>query len=152
MIPLASNSAYPFPEAGFRGKAFWVPPVRQTGFLHQAAVLSVGTITRGCPRLMLRCPRCPRLIAASTRRASNCRHWCLFCACASYRVVVRTCTCFCGVLAQHIPMVMGCGHRQTQSEPGTLAHRGYSQPTSPERLPSLRLPCQLPASAMLSST
>jgi hypothetical protein len=51
MIPLASNSAYPFPEAEFRREAFWFPPVRQTGFLQRAAVMSVGTITRGCPRV-----------------------------------------------------------------------------------------------------
>jgi hypothetical protein len=52
MIPLASSSAYPFPEAELGGKAFWVPPVRQTGFLHQAAAVSVGTITQGCPRVI----------------------------------------------------------------------------------------------------
>jgi hypothetical protein len=49
MIPSASRSAYPFPEAELGGKAFWVPPVRQTGFLHQAAILNVGTITRERP-------------------------------------------------------------------------------------------------------
>jgi len=52
MIPLASNSAYPFPEAELGGKAFWVPPVRHTGFLHPAAVVSVGIITQGCPRVI----------------------------------------------------------------------------------------------------
>jgi hypothetical protein len=99
---------------------------------------------------------CAQALATHVRegsgRASNSRRWCPFCACVYCRVVARTYTCFCGVLAQRIPMAMGCGHRQTQSEPDTLAHRGYNQPTSPERLPSLRLPCQLPASAMLSST
>jgi hypothetical protein len=50
MIPLASNSACPFPEAEFRGKAFWAPPVRQTGFLHPAAMVSLDTTSRGCPR------------------------------------------------------------------------------------------------------
>ena len=50
MIPLASNAAYPFPEAEFGGKTFWVPPVRLTGFLHPAAVMSVGTIADECPR------------------------------------------------------------------------------------------------------
>jgi hypothetical protein len=52
MIPLASNSAYPFPEAELGGKVFWVPPVRQTGFLHQAAVARVGTFTQECPRVI----------------------------------------------------------------------------------------------------
>ena len=49
MIPSASNSAYPFPEAELGGKVFWVPPVRQTGFFHPTAVASVGTITDECP-------------------------------------------------------------------------------------------------------
>jgi hypothetical protein len=61
MIPLASNSAYPLPEAEFARKAFWVPPVRQTGFLHSAAVLNVGTITRERLVRNLRCPRCPQV-------------------------------------------------------------------------------------------
>jgi hypothetical protein len=59
MIPLASDPAYPFPEAEPGGKALWVPPVRQTGFLHPTAVISVGTITDECPRGNFACPRCP---------------------------------------------------------------------------------------------
>ena len=50
--PLASNSAYLFPEAEFGRKAFWFPPVRQTGFLHPAALVKVDVILRGCPRVV----------------------------------------------------------------------------------------------------
>ena len=49
MTPSASSSAYPFPDAELGGKAFWVPPVRQTGFLQSAAILNVGTSTHRCP-------------------------------------------------------------------------------------------------------
>jgi hypothetical protein len=47
MIPLAPNSAYPFPEAEFERKAFCFPPVRQTGFLHPAASATVSTVALG---------------------------------------------------------------------------------------------------------
>ena len=52
MIPLASNSAYPFPEAEFGRKAFWYPPVRQTGFLRPAALGIVDAILVECPRVI----------------------------------------------------------------------------------------------------
>jgi hypothetical protein len=52
MILLALNSAYLFPEAEFVGEAFWFPPVRQTGFLHPAALMNVDPIFPKCPRVM----------------------------------------------------------------------------------------------------
>jgi hypothetical protein len=92
------------------------------------------------------------------RRASNSRLSLeeLFCACARYCcVVARTCTCFRGVLAQHIPVAIGCRQQglPPHLEPDTLSLLGYSQPTSlAARLLSLQLPSQRPASVMLSST
>ena len=52
MIPLASNSAYLFPEVEFERRAFWYPPVRQTSFLQRTAVSSVDLNLRGCPRVI----------------------------------------------------------------------------------------------------
>jgi hypothetical protein len=70
MIPLALNSAYPFPEAELRGKAFWVPPVRQTGFLHQAAVLSVGAFTQKSPRVISALSTLSTVMVASTEKVA----------------------------------------------------------------------------------
>ena len=68
-----------------------------------------------------------------------------FCACACYgRVVARTCTCFCGVLPQHIPV--GCEHfvvvGLTRIEADTMTLRGYKsrKSTRPERVLLLQLP------------
>jgi hypothetical protein len=73
----------------------------------------------------------------------------LFCGCGCC-VVARTCTCFCGVLAQQIPVPIA---GLTRIEADTNPRRDCNQPTSPaERLPSLRLPCQLPTLAVPSST
>jgi hypothetical protein len=91
----------------------------------------------------------------------------LFCADACYcRVVARTCTsCFCGVFLQHIPVPIGCERfvvvllllfvvvALTRIEADTMTLRGYNgRKSSPERLLSLQLPCQRPASAKLLST
>src|SRR5215468_8095675 len=87
----------------------------------------------------------------------------LFCADACYcRVVARTCTCFCGVFLQHIPVPIGCERfvvvllplfvvvALTRIEADTMTLRGYNgRKSSPERLLSLQLPRQRPASATL---
>jgi hypothetical protein len=51
MIPLASI-CLSVSRGRIRRKAFWFPPVRQTGFLHSAAALSVGLNLRSCPRVI----------------------------------------------------------------------------------------------------
>jgi hypothetical protein len=80
-------------------------------------------------------------------RASNSGCSRLFCACGCC-AVARTCTCFWDMLAQHILVVGSLPRIEADTNP----LRDYNQPTSPaERLSSLRLPCQLPASAMLLS-
>jgi hypothetical protein len=71
-----------------------------------------------------------------------------FCACACYgRVVASTCTCFCGVLPQHIPV--GCEHfvvvGLARKEADTMTPRDYKSCKStrlgPERVLSLHLRC-----------
>jgi hypothetical protein len=71
--------------------------------------------------------------------------------------MARTCTCFLDMLAQRIPIgrqyliERGCPYR---IETDTSWLGDCTRPTSnrsPERLLSLGLPCQLPASAMLLS-
>jgi hypothetical protein len=70
----------------------------------------------------------------------------LFCSCACH-VVARTCTCFCGVLPQHIRV--GCEHfvvvGLTRIEADTMTPRDYKSRKStrlgPERVLSLHLRC-----------
>jgi hypothetical protein len=50
--PLGVEFCLSVPEAELRGEAFLGPTSRQTGFLHQAAVVSLGTTTEGCPRVI----------------------------------------------------------------------------------------------------
>jgi hypothetical protein len=69
-----------------------------------------------------------------------------FCVWACYRRV-RTCTCFCGLLLQHIPVPIGCEHfvveGLTHIEADTMTLRGYKsrKSTRPERVLLLQLPC-----------
>jgi hypothetical protein len=47
--PLGVEICLSVSRGRIRKKAFWFPPVRQTGFLHPAAVVTVNAILRACP-------------------------------------------------------------------------------------------------------
>ena len=53
MIPLASNSAYPFPETEFEGRPFGFRQYAKTGFLHSAALIRLDILLRSCPRVIV---------------------------------------------------------------------------------------------------
>jgi len=117
-----------------RAEAYHAPPTRHSMLEARRGVRqSLGSAaTFLCAHPTNNAP----LAAALVGRAFNSDCSCLFCACGC-RVVARTCTCFCGVLANHIPAAMAglC------IDADTMALGGYNQPTSsPGRLPSLRLP------------
>jgi len=107
-------------------------------------------------RLLQQLKRAPlKIVGQSYRRGLRLRllkeqspFFSAFCACACYgHVVARTCTCFCGVLPQHIPV--GCEHfvvvGLTRIEVDTMTPRDYKSRKSTrlgsERVLSLHLRC-----------